>query len=276
MAGVIWHAANYSYRALITVPTASTTADSFVWVPQAWWDAFWTTVLSTGFDVRFYDGNGGGPVQHERATWTYASKIASFEVLYADAFGATDYSEFYWVYWGFAAATDSSAATPTVGPVTETMAPILTPPAGRLVVARTSDPGAETPPARISKTTAETITVWWDITAMLGELGETFYTRKSAIYALLNVDWDAATGTGVYVGGVRDPAGAPDTTQADTLAFEDAEGRTYIGITYTGGTDGGDYTASLRFTVDAVSQGVGPTSQILEAVALIQVRNPSE
>ena len=39
---------------------------------------FWETVQSNGYDVRFATA-GGSIIAHERATWTYASKVGIFD-----------------------------------------------------------------------------------------------------------------------------------------------------------------------------------------------------
>jgi hypothetical protein len=276
MAATRWHADGYSYRAAITVPTASLTADSLIWDPAAWFDPFWDNVLPTGYDVRFYDALGT-LLQHERATWTYASRSASFEVAYADVSAAATNSELIWAYWGNASATDASAATPTVSSVVASMRIIdpTTQANNRVVVALPEAPGNETPSQRISKTTWEQIMVWWDITDLLGDTGLTSYDRPLPNYSLGYVYFDTSAGTGLYTGGTRDDATAPDIVQGST-SINEANGRTYVGVWLTGGTVDTDHVLSLRIALLPTDPIVTWSTPLIEARALVQVRNPDE
>lgn len=268
MAQAPWHAADYKYRALICIPVASTTADHVTIIPPAEYDPFWAQVQSTGFDVRFYDANGVAK-DHNRTSWTYASRSALFTVEYADYTLATDNTEFMWMYWGYTSATDASTAVATVGGVADCLYIGQASPQ-RLVVARVNPPGATAPLTRIAKTSWEEIYVWFDLTEFQGDLAQgASYTRESSSFYLASVDWDSTAGTGVYSAGTRDAA---MTTQADTAAYEH-EGRVYVGVYVTGGTDGDDYTIVWR---GVFSEPGNASGESVEARALLQVRDPDE
>jgi len=279
MAQMHWHDTNYSKRMMICVPTPSAAAGPYISVTvPAWFDAFWNVIQSTGFDVRFYYGadSGGGTTAYNRSSWTYASRVGVFNVEINDYSGATDVSEYFWIYWGYASATDGSTAATTTNLVSHTIA-VAQPRAEDTVLALREPPGTATPTQRIEKTSYEERLIWWDITEMLGRSYSTGYGREASEFSLYSVEWDATAGTGVYVSGARDPAGAPDTLQAITHMVETEDGRTYVGIFVEGGTAGNDYTFSLRlFLSFPPATSTALYDYKAEARCLLQVRDPAE
>jgi hypothetical protein len=81
-------------------------------------EAFWSTVQSNGYDVMIAYSNGSA-IPHERATWTYASKIAQFDFDVALAATAVSGSvQVVYLYWGPATVV---SADPSAGPFANTV-----------------------------------------------------------------------------------------------------------------------------------------------------------
>ncbi len=73
---------NYQYRIALTVDTSGATPGGPAVVARANLGAelehFWANVQANGYDVMIATASGNA-IAHERATWTYASKIAQFD-----------------------------------------------------------------------------------------------------------------------------------------------------------------------------------------------------
>ena len=81
-------------------------------------EAFWSTVQSNGYDVMIAYSNGSA-IPHERASWTYASKIGVFDfdvALNADAISGS--VQVVYLYWGPATVV---SADPSAGPFANTV-----------------------------------------------------------------------------------------------------------------------------------------------------------
>lgn len=81
-------------------------------------EAFWDTVQSNGYDVMIAYSNGT-TITHERATWTYASKIAQFDFdVTLSATAVSGAVQVVYLYWGPATAV---AVDPSAGPFANTI-----------------------------------------------------------------------------------------------------------------------------------------------------------
>jgi len=131
--------AQYTARVAITCDTTGATPGGAAVVARVTigpdFEDFWNLVQSNGYDIRLADG-GGSLIPHERATWTYASKIAilDFEV----TLPATAPSGAMRVVYLYYAPTATSVADPSAGPfahtVTASAEPLRVMPVGRTIV----------------------------------------------------------------------------------------------------------------------------------------------
>lgn len=113
--------AQYSSRVAVTVDTTGIAPGASVVArlsigPDL--EAFWNTVQSSGYDVMIAYSNGTA-IPHERASWTYASKIGVFDfdvALNADAISGS--VQVVYLYWAPATAV---AVDPSAGPFANTV-----------------------------------------------------------------------------------------------------------------------------------------------------------
>lgn len=161
MNGPSWYSSSYPYRVPIVVngsATAAGTVDVTVTIPPTL-ARFWTTVLSSGYDVRFTAADGITELAYNRASWTYASKVGVFDV---DGVTHTTSNTMsvVWMYWGYSSATDGSTSPPIASALTgyiSTLAGPLSP----LLSFAPAQVGETTPRVRMQLRTTEERRLWF-------------------------------------------------------------------------------------------------------------------
>lgn len=149
-----WYSSNFADRIPVAI-VADEDETSLLTISPAW-DQFWSSVMSTGYDVQFFEPDGITPMQFERVTWNVSTKTGTFRLLPAsddaDVLNA-------WMYYGYASATDQSVSTPA------TMVPgvayiYLGTPSNPVDLVPDA-PGATSASTRLAVTTTESRYVWF-------------------------------------------------------------------------------------------------------------------
>jgi hypothetical protein len=114
--------ANYAFRVAVTCDTTGATPGGAAVVARLAIGPdlahFWETVQSNGYDVRFATA-GGSIIVHERATWTYASKVGIFDFeIDVPATAPAGAVRTIYLYYGPATAV---AVDPSAGPFANTV-----------------------------------------------------------------------------------------------------------------------------------------------------------
>ena len=126
------------------------------------WDLFWTTVLSTGFDLRFCRADGLTALAYKRDTWNHTARSG---VLKPSTIPVVAGGAAIWMYWGNAAATDGGTtpdiATPKVGSL------FLGTPSPRTRILVEDPPLVGSPKTRIRKGASEQLQLAWDFRPQL-------------------------------------------------------------------------------------------------------------
>ena len=243
----------YKYRWPITVYNsgASGSPNVRITIPTAW-DEFWNTVLSTGFDVRFTSHDGLTVLAYERASWTYASHTATFDVsaVPSPAAGVA----IFWMYWGQASAADGAGAA--VAHSLTGQVSLMRPDPRRLFAYRPSTPASTRPPDTIAKTANEKILVWVNYAAAIGRRIGVANDRDiydEAASMVMDVQIAGATQAAMF-------------DQSEVIAI--GRRTPLIGLWVQAGTTGSDYTVIGKMTS---SEGL-----IMEHRVRMQVRTTSE
>jgi hypothetical protein len=229
---VSWYDDAYANRTLVRVAQAAGDTTCRLTIPPDW-DEFWTltgAVQSTGYDIRFTEADGLTLVDHERVTWTFASKVGVIDINHApDAAKDT----VIWMYWGNAAATDASVAVtnPLSG---EIEAHIFLGLASRNIVDIVPDaPGATQPAVLIAKAVDEYTLVWFKVDA------RDLVKRRAAYQGSDRLEEVSAVYTNDYKADGT-AAGGSDVGSDVREIFEDSQGTCWILLRLLGGIDGDD------------------------------------
>lgn len=226
-----WYDANYTRRALVRVP-AGMDVNATITLPTNW-DTFWTTVQSTGYDVRFCDKSGDTLLTYERATWTYANKAGVFEILNGNQ--ETGLDSFIFLYWGYAAAADVSTAvaSPFTTAALDLMAPV-----SPVIDAVPDAPGASQPAVEIATTSDEVQRVTFRV-----DPRDLLLRREPSAGSDRLEEWYAAK---VYVYDADGTTTSTSLAAAVDFAFEDSTGAQYVIVSLDSGTAGSDYILELE------------------------------
>lgn len=263
-----WYSEDYKYRRAISVD--NTASGSGTWsismtIPDDMED-FWDNVQADGDDIVVTSWDGFTPITAANATavvidnasggaFSGGSKLGRIRI---DQFttGVANTTNFVWVYWGNAAATSNSAfgAWSSPSTVTATMAREGSNRVAPRIVTRPEDPGATVPRTSLSKTTQETLYLYWDLRKELNGRDEP-YEGSLWYEGIRSCLISAETGGG---------AAAAVVTATATLMLGRQGG--VIRTTHPAGTSGTDYTLKLKLTTS--------TNRVLERRALLRVYDP--
>jgi hypothetical protein len=252
---VAWHSSSWLYRAAITVDNSAGSAGAGKYVNvtiPATWSFFWSTVLSTGYDLRVTAADGVTAVTFERATWTYASQVGTLEIGTVTAPAAKPFT--LWLYWGNSGASDLSTAVVPASPLTgyiETLAP-----SGLFRIAvRQEGYGNTAPSQRIQKGSTDEVDVWVDFSPILE-------IRTDPHQGLLLGQEIESVTTAVANAGAGYSAGFDETKNRIV-------GRA-VKIRLKAGASGTDYTATVTVTTTGNSDS---PAQVVAQRFLVNVRD---
>lgn len=229
----LWWDDNWTQRAAISVDAVGSKAgalDLTITVPTVF-DDFWDNVASDGADVRIIDPNGNTQLTYQLQTWTYASKAATIEV---DNYTIpAEGTPIVWLYWNYGSASDGqgsfTASTPVSGYVE-----LGKPTSDRLIVCTREVPGNTNPRAEISKTAAEQLYVWWDVTPLLTQACKQINGRNL---------WEGVDYLQFQVlSGGADQSAMYDETETRLV---ECDGRLFAKTLVKAGTTATDYALSL-------------------------------
>lgn len=227
-----WHDSTQTKRASVAAWSTGTagTYDATV-VPPADWQEFWGSVMSSGYDVRFYSADGTA-LTYARSSWTYASRTASFRVTGIVTTAADQIVQFF-MYWGASASDGATSPAVGNGPLTCAILYAATP--STVVNARPQPAGATSPAVTVTKATGDTIWLWWDVASLLLQR-ETAYNGYLSYEEVFRVT-DVTVSTG----------GAAQSAMTSESATKIKDGR-YIVTQHTAGSSGTKYVVSLDFS----------------------------
>lgn len=225
-----WHLSTHTKRASVTAFNSGTAGNYDVTVaPAADFEEFWSSVLSSGYDVRFYSADGTA-LAYNRGTWTYASRAASFRVAALPS-SAQNQAVHFFMYWGYSSATDGSTSASS-GNLISSSAILYAATPAQVVNAGPQPVGATSPAVTITKSTGDTILLWWDVAALLW-LREMRYNGFLSYEEVQYVN-DVTVTTG----------GSAQASMVTESATKVKDGR-YVVTQHQAGTTGTSYTVSL-------------------------------
>lgn len=247
-----WYNSNWQYRLPISVNNLSgaSTIDATV-IPTGDVELFWSKVASTGHDVRFTASDGATLLAYNRASWTYASRSASFDVDSISA-SSSDATVVIFMYFGYSAASDGSTS-PTISGAKSTSIEVASPgtPRVNLVPFR---PGETLAQQKVTKAAAEEIDVWIDCRKALQNRTDAYSNSQR----FEEIDYIQVA---VEAGGTDD---AGRYNEALTTISDPG----WVKVRVKGGSSGTDYT--LVVTVGT------STTRVLEARAIVDVQDIDE
>lgn len=230
-----WRASGDLYRAPMSVDNTAGGAgaiDASGAVP-AYWDHFWTTVQSTGNDVRVTAPDGTTLATFDLQGFSVATKTCTVEIdnYTAPAAGML----LFWLYWGDS--TLASGVTAFVPAAAKSLYFDLGAPVSPLVVVTAEQRPRDTVPlAKIAKTSDASTYIWWDFSAVLQGRNH----PSAGSYELEQVSYVSAVT--VTLAGV-DQAGMKDITKT---RFEGGpDGRLWVKTWITGGVTASDYICTV-------------------------------
>lgn len=224
-----WHLSTHTKRASVVAFNSGTAGNYDVTVaPPADFEEFWSAVMSSGYDVRFYSADGTA-LAYNRGTWTYASRTASFRVAALPSSAQNQAVQFF-MYWGASVSDGSTAAS--AGNLISSSAILYAATPAQVVNASPQPVGATSPAVTITKSTGDTILLWWDVAPLLW-LREMRYNGFLSYEEVQYVN-DVLVTTG----------GATQASMVTESATKVKDGR-YIVTQHQAGTTGTSYTISL-------------------------------
>ena len=249
-----WLDADWRYRASVTIDNTAGGAGATDWslvVPPTL-SIFWDNVLANGHDIRLTGADGRTALTYQRQTWTHATETAVLEVDNQTIGGGAPIQA--WLYWGNAAAADTSGTFTAAGPLSayidlgcpQTSFPVIT--VGQ------EKPGRETPAAQLAKNTADEIFIWWDCRTILQRRCRK-YAGSLAFAEILNATITVNLNNGAAQGAMIDPI--------ETRYI----GGRWVKTLIKAGSDDTDYTVRLTVTTTE--------DTVKEARALLKVRDPN-
>ena len=247
-----WYNSNWQYRLPISVNNlgGASTIDVNV-IPTGDVELFWSKVASTGYDVRFTASDGASPLAYNRASWTHATRSASFNVDAVSA-ASSDATVVIFMYFGYSAASDGSTSVTIASPKTGSIE-VASPgtPRVNLVPFRAGETLAQ---QKVTKAAAEQIDVWIDCRKALQSRSDA-YSNSQRFEEIGYIQ------VAVEEGGTDD-AGRYD--EALTTISDPG----WVKVRVKGGSSGTDYT--LIVTVGTSS------TRVLEARAVVDVQDIDE
>lgn len=253
-----WYSSSWSYRFPIVVDNSSAhagTIDVTASIPVTF-DHFWTNVLSNGNDIRVTGPNGVTLVTYDIDTFNTSNRTGTIEIDNATVTAADDCTVF-WVYYGNSGASLGNTTFSPSTPKTGTIA-LESPLGARLVQVFPEPAGRLRPTTELSKSSAEYIDVYFDITQMLR-------TRYRASQSTARYEEIASFTFTVTTGGATQAA----MVDASKNAVIEINHRIYVRCRVQGGSDGTDYTLDLRFRTSL-------DNTLLNARAWLMVRDVDE
>ena len=249
-----WHNRNYKQRAALVIDntTGGATSVNVTFTIPTDWDAFWEHVRSDGKDVRLTLADGATVVPAWNMTWTYATRSA---VIVADSIAVTAGKMcVLWLYWDYDA--ESAAGTSAATGSTPKTAYVEQSAPGPINVVRCLPlPYGDTrAPRTISKSAAEVVHIWWDLSAVL-EVRAATYNQQTTYEEISYVSSWA-----VYEGSTAKSTMV--TANKTTVSGK------VVKTLLQGGTDGTSYT--MRLTV------VTTLGRTLEFSASLRIQTPTE
>jgi len=196
----------------------------------AYWDQFWTTVQSTGNDMRVTQADGVTPVtKFDLNGFNSTTKVGTLEI--QDTAGGQA-SLLYWLYWGDS--TLASGITPFVPASAKSAYIDLGAPARGFAV--TVQPqqrmGDTTPITEVAKDPDSTIFVWFDFGPMMQRRAQ----PQQGSTELECISYATVSATG-------------GTATASATRFEGGSDRhTAVKVKFAGGTTANDYILTVTAT----------------------------
>lgn len=221
-----WRASNDLYRVPVTVDHTATGAGAFdatVTIP-ADMAHFWSTVQSTGNDIRVTRADGYTPVtKFDLDTFSTTNKTGTLEI--QDTATAQS-SLLYWMYWGDSSLTSGTSSFVPSSAKTGYMDQGVPAP-GCVVIARPQErPGETAPINEIAKDPDSTIYVWF----VFGPLLQRRANPAQGAYELETLTYCTPS------------AAAGLTVTTASTRFEDGRpGRIAVRVKVSGGTTANDY-----------------------------------
>lgn len=247
-----WYSSSYKYRFPVAVDNLAGAAAGFdisFTIPKDL-EEFWSTVLSTGYDIRVCTSDGATLAVFQRQSWTYATRTAVIECQNVSLAAASMCQ--IWLYWGYASASDGAGSFVAASPKTGYLFPAV--PRTHIVRAQPERPGDTTPRNKVHKLSAEKVRIWWDFRGLLLTRGLPYNGSRlhEEIDSVILVDVQLAT--------------VSQATMIDTSKTRFLDG--WVGTWVQAGTSGTTYTAICRIDTNL--------GRRLEARVLVYVRDVVE
>jgi hypothetical protein len=253
------------YRAAVTIatPAASPYTATIVIPPD--FHHFWTTIDSSGNDLRLVEWDATNKVwkksNYQLAASPAFSKTNRIGTIEADglAVGTTGNPTCLWLYYGPAdGAASSGAGTVTLSSAKSGYIELARPTSGRVFSLAPERLGSTLPSQRFQKNDGETVHIWWDLSAALPE-------RRDVEASHL--------GLGGVVYADPDVYNDQSATQAamfttDSTRFAEYQGRLYVKQEVKAGTSGSDYTVEMKIGLTDLQVLVGRVGMKVQNVIL--------
>jgi hypothetical protein len=257
--GGAWYDTNWEHRLLLTIDNVGGTAGAidltFDLSLLAAFDHFWDNIQADGDDIRMVDPDGYTLLTYDVESFNATTRTGTIEVDNYDA-PAEGICAIY-LYYGYSSAADATTTVTPSGALTIKHEPAC--PGFPLITAAPLEPGSTNPPTEISKTSLETLHVWWDVTAIL-EVGCYEFNGTQGVE---NVDYLQFS---LEQGGTTASTAFWDETA--NRFVETPEGRTYLKTIVKSSTDANNYTlAALMGTT---------LGRVLDFRAIQRTNDPTE
>lgn len=266
-----WYNPEFTRRAIITIPNSTgALADVDIDIPRSW-DQFWDVIDSSGNELRVVDADSQTLLSYSvddgsGGAFNKASQLGRIRIDGWNPPGAGTYA--IWLYWRSTSVLGSGAVSTTIsGSIPGYIE--LSRPHDLVYQYKLQATSAGRPRDILVKTSGETREVWIEVTHALapsrGGLNES-RTYEEVTYATTQVLTTAGSDT---------PAMYSDTKLR--FVYDERQGRTYVKLYITGGTDGTEYTIAplIRTTRPGESGEVHQTLQPRIGLAVRDVLLPS-
>lgn len=214
------------------------------------WDEFWDNVGDTtnGYDIVIVDPGTNQPATFQLQSFTFANRDCVIEL---DGLAVQYEARHFWLYWGYASATDASTTFTPAGTIQNGYVELGGPARADLYVTAGADAVGSQPPYELVKHSAEDATIWVDF----GPLLRTRLRAHNGSKGFETID---------YASYEVEDAGTPAPSLKNDAGIRILAGR-LVGFPITGGTAGTDYTATL-----AISTTLG---RVLNETVLVTVQD---
>lgn len=262
-----WYSSSYTKRAAIALDNTASGSGTISWnlaIPKDW-DHFWNNIQSDGDDIRLCEADGFTEIDSGKATafdlgtsWNASTRTGNIRVNGWTG-GTANKTCLVWMYWGYASATAGTFGTygsPTT--VTARVAKEGKRMMRPRIVTQPETPGATRARVSLSKTSAEKLDIYLDVS---GEL-----IKRDRPYNGRNLFEGISTVT------VTSEKATVDTTSTmldiTNVSFVGDEGGVIRLRTKAAGTSGDDHAVKAVITT---TEG-----RILDRRFLLKVRNAVE